>query len=378
MVVEGAMRILQTPARFHPFIGGVENCVYDLSRELVKLGHEGTVLCANEPKSEKEEVLDGIRVLRVPYIGKIANTNITPRLPIEILKEDFDLVHAHLPTPWSSDWSAIASVAKRKPLVLTYYNDIVGEGHLDGIARIYNKFNLKFVLKRASKIIIIQPDYIRSSPYLKDFADKVETIPVGVNLEKFRPDGMATNGKTLFFLSILDSYHRYKGLDDLLRALVLVKRAVPDVGLVVGGDGELLSHYKSLCDGLGLNENVDFIGFVPEEMVTNCYNRCDIFVLPSISRAQEGFGMVALEAMACGKPVICSDVVGVAEDLGSFGAGLTVEPSNTEEMAEAISRLLMNRSLARRMGDAGRRLAEERYGWRAIAERIEKVYDGLV
>lgn len=88
--------------------------------------------------------------------------------------------------------------------------------------------------------------------------------------------------------------------------------------------------------------------------------------------------MVALEAMACGKPVICSDVVGVAEDLGSFGAGLTVEPSNTEEMAEAISRLLMNRSLARRMGDAGRRLAEERYGWRAIAERIEKVYDGLV
>lgn len=93
------MKILQTPVRFHPFIGGVENYVYNLSRGLVGLGHEVTVLCANESKLEKEELLDGIKVRRLPYACKIANTNITPSLPIEILREEFDLIHAHLPTP---------------------------------------------------------------------------------------------------------------------------------------------------------------------------------------------------------------------------------------------------------------------------------------
>ena len=83
----------------------MENYVHSLSRELVEMGHEVTVLCANEPESEKDDVIDGIKVRRLPYIGKIANTNITPRLPLEILRDDFDIIHTHLPTPWSADWS---------------------------------------------------------------------------------------------------------------------------------------------------------------------------------------------------------------------------------------------------------------------------------
>jgi len=340
----------------------------------VNFGHEVTVICANEPKSNKEESMDGIRFLRVPYIGKIANTNITPSPPIEILREDFDLIHAHLPT----DWSAIISAAKGKPLVLTYFNDIVGEGHFGGIAQIYGKFNLKFVLNRASKIVIVQPSYIKSSRYLRGYEDKIEIIPVGVDLEKYKPTGMATDGKTLFFLAILDIYHRYKGLDDLLRALVLVKRAVPDVKLIIEGEGELLSHYKSLSDELGLRDNVDFTGLIPVEMVPNFYNKYDIFILPSASPSQEGFGMVALEAMACGKPVVCTDVVGVADDIKAEGAGLAVGASDHQELAAAISHLLQNRSEARRMGEVGRRLAEERYGWGMIAKRVESIYVDLV
>ena len=372
------MKILQTPARYYPYVGGVENYVRSLSGELVKLGHEVTVLSANEPKSVEEELLDGVRVRRIPYVGKIANTNITPSLPLEILREDFDVIHTHLPTPWSADWSAVASAVKRKPLVLTYYNDIVAEGRLEEVTRIYNKFNLKLILNWASKIVIIQPNYLNASPHLKVFEEKVETIPAGVNLEKFSPMGTAPEGDTLFFLSVLDVYHRYKGLEDLLRALALVKKVVPDVKLVVGGDGDLLNHYRSLQDRLGLNENVEFLGFVPEEMVAKYYNRCDIFVLPSTSRAQEGFGMVALEAMACGKPVICTDLVGIAEDVRNKGTGLTVEPNNAEGLAEAISSLLQNRSEAQRMGEAGRRLAEERYGWKKIAKRFERIYGDLV
>ncbi|MDD3710551.1 MAG: glycosyltransferase family 4 protein [Methanothrix sp.] len=372
------MKILQTPVRFRPFIGGVENYVYNLSRGLVRLGHEVTVLCANEPKSEKEELMDGIRVKRLPYIGKIANTNITPSLPIEILREDFDLVHAHLPTPWSADLSAVFAKMKRKPLILTYHNDIVGAGFANRAAHLYNHTALKILLNRADRIIITQPKYLRSSPYLKRYEDKIVVIPVGVDVERFRPMHSDKINNSIFFLSVLDEFHQYKGLDQLLRALVLVKEEIFDVKLIVGGDGHLLEHYRRLSEDLGLGENVEFLGRVPEEMLANYYNRCDIFVLPSVSKAQEGFGMVLLEAMACGKPVVCTDIVGVADEVKAEGAGLIVETSNVDQLAGAMSYLLQNGSRTQKMGEVGRRLVEERYGWEKVAKKVEEVYEGLI
>jgi len=372
------MKILQTPARFYPSTGGVENYARCLGRELVGFGHDVTVLCANEPKSEEEEFIDGIRVRRLPYVAKIANTNITLRLPLEMMREDFDLVHAHLPTPWSADWSGFVSALRGRPLVLTYYNEIVGEGAAGWLAALYNRTSLKILLRRASRIIVIGPEYANFSPHLKGFAEKIEAIPVGVDLERFVPEGTATDGRTLFFLSVLDRHHRYKGLEDLLFALAAVKRDVPEVKLLVGGGGELLDHYRRLSSRLHIEDDVEFLGFLPEEILAKYYNRSDIFILPSNSRAQEGFGMVLLEAMACGKPVICTEVAGVAGDVMARGAGLVVEPSDQNELARAISHLLKNGSVARKMGEAGRRLVEERYGWREVARRVEEVYGELV
>ena len=107
------MKILQSPVRFYPFIGGVEYYVYYMSQEIVQLGHEVKVLCANEPSSPIEEKIKGIDVKRLNYWGKIANTNITPGLPSAISREDFDIIHTHIPTPWSADWSALFSSFKK-------------------------------------------------------------------------------------------------------------------------------------------------------------------------------------------------------------------------------------------------------------------------
>jgi glycosyltransferase involved in cell wall biosynthesis len=166
-----ALKILQTPARFYPYTGGVENYTYNLSRELVKLGHEVSVLCANEPRFAKNEV-NGIKQKRLFYIGKIGNTNITPSLPFSILKDDFDILHTQLPTPWSADWSAVVSAAKRKPLVLTYQNDIVGTGIAEYIAKVYNITALIFLLKQAAKITVSHDNYFKFSPYIKNTEKK--------------------------------------------------------------------------------------------------------------------------------------------------------------------------------------------------------------
>jgi glycosyltransferase involved in cell wall biosynthesis len=376
------MRIVQTPARFYPFIGGVENYVYNLSKELTRLGQEVQIICAREPDAQEKESRDGIEIKRLPYIGKVANTNITPTLPFALFQQDFDLIHTHLPTPWSADWSALLSMAKKKPLVLTYHNDIVGRGFTGQIARLYNYTCLPLLLKGAEKIIITQPNYVNSSIYLKRYENKLKILPNGVDTDRFRPNGRQrkeTDGnKVLFFLGLLDKFHRYKGLDYLLEALVIAKKQVPDVKLVVGGDGELLSYYHNIAMSLGLRKNVDFLGFVPEEKLAEYYNRCDAFVLPSASSEQEGFGIVLLEAMASGRPVISTHIVGVAEDVRRFNAGRIVRPRDINALAQAIIEILLDEELAQEMGKRGRRLVEEKYTWKKIAKDMLEIYRELV
>uniref|UniRef100_A0A7C3UGH5 Glycosyltransferase family 1 protein n=1 Tax=Geoglobus ahangari TaxID=113653 RepID=A0A7C3UGH5_9EURY len=375
------MRILQTPVRFYPFIGGVENHVYYLSKMLVKMGHEVIIICANEPKSEKTEVIDGIKVRRLSYVGKIANTNVTPKLPITLLKEDFDVLHTHLPTPWSADWSAIISKIKRKPLIVTYHNDITGNGIAKYIAKFYNYSALRFLLKAANRIIITQPRYFEFSPFLKNYKNKLEIIPNGVDTEKFIPiksTKSKNNGNTVFFLSLLDEFHRYKGLDYLLKALKIVKKEIKDVKLIVGGRGKLMAEYKNIAKSLGLDSNVEFHGFIPEEKIVEYYNMCKVFVLPSTSSTQEGFGIVLLEALSCETPVISTEVVGIAEDVKKYEAGIIVPPKNPEALAEAIIKLLSDEDLAKKMGKNGRKLVEEKYTWERVAEMTEKVYEQVV
>jgi len=376
------MKILQTPARFYPYTGGVENYVYNLSRELAKLGHEVTVLCADEPGSAGEEVLDGIRVRRLPYIGKVANTNITPALPVEILREEFDLVHTHLPTPWSADWSCFAAAVRGRPMVLTHHSDIVGQGRMNYAAKIYNKVNQKVILKRSSKIIVTNPKVVESSPYLKRYSHKIKIIPVGVDVERFRAIDLAERKpqgrKKVLFISLLDKFHEFKGLDRLISAMVDVVEEVPETKLIVGGEGELLGRYEDMASSLGLEESIEFLGRVPEDEIVELYNSCDLFVLPSISASQETFGMVLLEAMACARPVVATEIVGVAEVVKHYGAGLIVQSGDEAALAEAITKLLKNEALRHRMGYVGREIAERNYSWSLVALKTEALYEGLI
>ena len=256
------MKIIQTPVRFYPFIGGVEQYVYYISKQLAMYDNcEVKVICAKQPENTPtNQIYDNISIKRLKYYGKIANTNITPSLPRTLLSENFDIVHTHIPTPWSSDWSNIISRIKNKPLVVTYHNDIIGNGFANTIANIYNKTALKFLLNKADKIIITQDNYIKSK-HLQNYKDKITTIPNGVDSSLFKPNNTKRQKNQIFFLSVLDKFHKYKGLDYLLEALVYVKKEIPTVKLVVGGKGELLDFYKEKTHELKLEDNVEFRDF---------------------------------------------------------------------------------------------------------------------
>lgn len=421
------MRIIQTPVRTRPFIGGVENYVFDLSRALALRGNSVEIICANEPASPSVSEIEGVRITRLRYLCKIANTNITPRLPLELMGRDFDILHTHLPTPWSADWSAIAAWARRKPLILTYHNDITGSGIAGPISGLYNSSALRFVLNRAERIIIAQPYYLESSRHLSKFKDKVRVVPIGVDYNRFRPLRQSINSSlvsssstssssdtstssspstssssstsslssspsssisssspnsssstegdnTIFFLSVLDEFHEYKGLSDLLAALDLVRRSVPDVKLIVGGDGALLQFYRQKAHSLGLAKHIEFLGRIAPADLVDYYNRCNVFVLPSRSSLQEGFGMVLLEAMACARPVVSTSVVGLTKDIVRNDAGIAVPPGDPEALAEAIAGLLEDRKRGALMGANGRRLVMKKYNWKVISEEMEEIY----
>jgi len=371
------MKILQTPVRFYPFTGGVENYVYNLSRELVNLNHEVEVICANDPPSKEVEDVDGIKVNRIPYYFKIANTNLTPSLPFTMRKFNYDIIHTHLPTPWSADWSAFFSKINDKPMVLNYYNDIVGNGAAHYIANLYNRTFLKLLLKTADRIIIIQDNYLNYSPYLANYQDKIRVVPVGVDVNRFKPLEVKEEENSIFFLSLLDEFHTYKGLEYLLKAIKIVKKELKDIKLIVGGKGTLLEYYKSMAESFGIKDNVEFHGFIPEENIVEYYNRCSLFVLPSISSAQEGFGIVALEALACKKPVITTEIVGIAEYLEKTGSGVVIPKKDPESLADAICQILKGNS-REKMGENGRKLVEDKYTWEIVAKMTEKVYNEIL
>ncbi|MDD5149117.1 MAG: glycosyltransferase family 4 protein [Flavobacterium sp.] len=371
------LKIVQTPARFYPYIGGVENYALALSRELIKQDNKVKIICAKEPNLNVENH-EGIKIDKLTYFEKIANTNITLGLPIKLLKEDFDIIHSYLPTPWSLDISALIAKIKNKKLIITYCNDIYSKE--DGFLRriitwLYGNTFLKLNLYLADKIIIIQPNYINYSNYLAPYRNKIIFIPPGVDINKFKKIKIRKIKNQIFFLSILDEYHRYKGLDYLLEALKVVKIKIPNIKLIIGGKGKLLEEYKRIIEQNNLTKNVQFLGFVQDKDLIKYYNQSQIFVLPSINN-KEGFGMVLTEALACEVPVISTSIVGVAEDIKSNNCGIIVQPKNSQALANSIIQLLKNPNLLKKMGRNGRRLISKKYSWENVASIIKKIYYG--
>jgi phosphatidylinositol alpha-1,6-mannosyltransferase len=168
----------------------------------------------------------------------------------------------------------------------------------------------------------------------------------------------------------------YKGHDVLIRALALVRGAVPDVELVVIGDGPLRAELERLAGATGVSDAVRFLGTLPDEERDRWLRRADVFAmpsrLPSDGLAGEGFGIVYLEAAAYGKPVVAGNVAGALDAVADGKTGLLVDPTDARAVADALTRLLLDRELAQRLGRAGAERAKD-FAWPLIAARLQAV-----
>jgi glycosyltransferase involved in cell wall biosynthesis len=210
--------------------------------------------------------------------------------------------------------------------------------------------------------------------------DKVYFIPPGVDLDRFNPRNQGEEFKRKFGIqqkTIILCVARLipqKGIDYLLKAGVEVCKEFPNTVFVVVGEGPLKSHLSKLARTLNIAEFVLFTGYISEKLLPEAYAACDLFVLPSIG---EPFGIVLLEAMASGKPIVATNIGGVREIMKKIPESL-VPPADEYSLAKTISRFLYDKELASRVACQCREIAEKSYGWANIAKKIMNVYINAV
>ena len=363
-------------------VGGVEKHVYYLCQELSRLGDEVTVVTTKSPAHNSlSEIDSNINICRVPFGIPLYSSS----MPLQILKHlkptEHDIIHAHTPTPAIADLAALKNILKRCPFILTYHNDISKNGIVGTVlSTAYNSTLGTFLLAYANAIIATSMSYATNSARLKKYLPRVKVIPNGVDVEIFHPVisnqkmrenfGLPPESKIVLFVGRIDPY---KGCNYLVRAFALVANELSQAGLLFVGTGPLIEKLKILTKDLDIDSKVIFAGYVPDEDLPYYYAACDVFVLPSVSPL-EGFGIVQLEAMACGKPVITTTIPGPSEVDAEEVATIHVPPRNEKALAEAIIKILEDKKLAETMGKNGRKLVEGKYSWAKVAQSIQELY----
>jgi len=364
------MRVLHVGKFYPPHMGGIETHLQALCRELHK-SVDLQVLVANDHRESIDEVLDGVNISRVATHLTLASTPFCPGLVEKIRSSQADIIHLHLPHPVAV-LAYFASRSKAK-VVVTYHSDTVRQKVLGPL---FEPF-LHALLRRTDAIIVSSPDYQRSSRVLARHADRCHIIPFGIALEEFE------NHDALAVRRLREQYGErvvlgvgrlvyYKGFEYLIRAMTRISGK-----LLLVGEGPLRPKLNQLVSDLGLEDKVVFVGRIPGSLVPY-YHAADVFTLPSIARS-EAFGLVQVEAMACGVPVVNTRLGSGVEFVSVHEqTGLTVPPEDAGALASAINHLLDDPERRRSLGRRARLRAEQEFSLPRMVERTLALYQSLM
>lgn len=359
-------------------MGGLQNYAYQISKGLVKnYNFDVFVVTSNhQQRKYSEEIAFGIKIYRLPIWFKVSNTPINPfwyfKIRQIIKKEKPDLINAHAPVPFIADVSALAS--GNLLFLLTYHAGltIFKRGlFLDFLTKLYEHVLVHYLLGRADTIISIS-DFVKST-FLKNYAAKTVVIPPGVDTDCFKPK-KTKPGNQVLFVGSLKKAERYKGLKVLINAIGIAVKKVKNIKVVVVGDGGLVDKYKKMCRYLGIEKQIKFRGRLNAQKLAKEYQKAAVFVHPSLF---DNCPLVLLEAMACKKPAIGSNIGGIPYVIDDGKTGLLVPPRDPEALAKAIIKILKNPKIAQKMGENGYRKVKENFTWERQVEKTERVMRDL-
>ena len=373
---------------FLPHVGGIERVVYEQCKRLLQRQFEPMVL-TNRIGTEKRYNYDGIKVqcydslstgfrLGIPY--PIPNVT-SYKTFLEAIKSS-DLIHAH-GHPYLSSFIA-AKLARKysKPLVLTQHNTFIKyKNFWDTFERVNDLVIGRDVLKEADKIIVVSNatrNYVMS---LGADPEKIEVLYNGVDLDRFKPlfgirdeirKRLGISENAVVALTVRRLVYK-NGIDTLIESGDKAIKKNPRLVFLVVGEGPDFKEVKARIEQLGIGNNFRLTGFISDEDLPFYYNTADFFVLPS--KSGEGLPLVALEAMACGLPVVATNVGGISEIVRKDW-GKVVPADAADSLAEAVLEFSQREYSAFRRDL--RAMIEQKYSWDTNVKQLAEIYEELI
>jgi rhamnosyl/mannosyltransferase len=376
------MKIVQTNKAYYPKIGGIETVVKTLSEGFVnEYNHDVEVLTCNHQVNSKkiEKIISKVKVTYLPTYGFALSLPISPGYPQELLKTEGDILHIHQPFPLADLTLEIF------PKLRKNFSKIVTSWHCDitrqkWVLPLYGKYIHKF-LNVVDKIIVSNPPLIENSRFLRHYKSKCEVIPIGIHLDWTNTeldlkiqDNIPKKIKNKLMILFVGRLVVYKGIEYLIQAMKFVENG----SLIIIGSGPLQNSLKKLILELDLESKIKMIPEVDEKTLQAYYKTCDIFVLPSINET-EAYGIVQIEAMACGKPLICTELGTGTSYINQHNlTGLVVPPKDSNALAQAINEIINNIELRERLGTNGRERAFEKFTSDKMIKQTHQLYQNLL
>lgn len=365
------MKILQI-GKFYPIKGGVEKVMLDLTEGLAARGIDCDMLCAHDGKGALAvELAPHARLTASRSLCKLFGTMISPAMVWAARRKcrHYDIVHIHHPDPLAC--LALWLSGYKGRVILHWHSDIIKQKRL---LVAYTPLQ-RWLLKRCECIVGTTPAYLEQSPFLAKWQYKTVALPIGVDPITPNPDGVRALQERYGHRKIIFALGRlvpYKGIRYLVKAAALLS---DDYVVLIGGQGPLELQLEDTILTRGLQHKVKLLGRVSDEEAANLFGACTLFCLPSVQKT-EAFGIVQIEAMSCGRPVVATTIEGSGVSwVNAHGvSGLNVPPRDPEALAEAIMNITGDEATYAAYCERARKRYEENFTKNMMIDNCLKIY----
>ncbi len=362
------MKVLHIYKDYPPVRGGIEGHLRDLAEFQVGQGIEVSALVTSQSLGGSVRYENGVRVIRAGRLASLASTPLSLSLLNWRRRLEADVTHLHSPYPFGEIAHLVCG--RSKVTVTTYHCNVE---RFPELARLYVPIARR-ALDRSDRILVSSPQLRDSAPLLQPFLDKCSVVPFGIDPERFQSDSATTprgslqeiSGPMILFVGRL---RHYKGIETLIESMAEVSAT-----LVIAGAGPMERRWRRQAESSAASERILFLGEVSDGHLAQLYRSANLLVLPSTSRA-EAFGVVQLEAMAAGIPVVSTELGTGTSFVNQHGeTGLVVPPGDVRALAAALSKLLDRPRLRDRLGRGARERLLSHFQIGRMAEEIKEIY----